>query len=348
MTPQQLAQFPSLAAAYSAIGNLPPLQTSYMATALYPGYPHFHDIPTVDAALGVLLPRFSPAVLTAQIRDAFGATEGKWQAAMTELLAFSRLQQDGQLDCIGWPPSAPGTTPPFEGRLLDVNATNQPIAFDVKNASNVGLRLLEDALFPVVTAWCSANGLPQAEIEFDTSGPVTQVILGPAKTAMVAKFQNSLFVFNAFPPTPIQLTVGNTTIRVSLRAATGSSMNVSVTSVLARANSVRNVVRGHVIGKAAQAAKHNGEFIIVYVRPPNSGTADVKPKDLELLLPALDTDPTLAAMPGIDRWLGVVMFDWTPSPAAPNRHGLLRNSAKWPSSSSPITLASTLALTPWP
>ena len=155
-----------------------------MATALYPGYPHFHDIPTLDANLGVLLARFSAAALTAQIRDAFGATEGKWQAAMTELLAFSRLQQDGQLDCIGWPPSAPGTTPPFEGRLLDVNAANQPIAFDVKNASNVGLRLLEDALFPLVTAWCSANGLPQAEIEFDTSGPVTQEIVGPAKSVV--------------------------------------------------------------------------------------------------------------------------------------------------------------------
>ncbi len=319
-----------------------------MATALYPGYPHFHDIPTLDANLGVLLPRFSPAALTAQIRDAFGTTEGKWQAAMTELLAFSRLEQDGQLDCIGWPPSVPGTTPPFEGRLLDVNAANQPIAFDVKNAANVGLRLLENALFPIVTAWCSANGLPKSEIEFDTSGPVTQENLGPAKTAMVAMFQNILSTYNAYPPTPIPLTLGNTTIRVSLRAATGSSMNVSVTSVLARANSIRNVVRGHVISKAAQAAKSNGEFIIVYVRRPNSGTADVKPRDLQVLLPGLDTDPTLEAMPDIDRWLGVVIFDWTTSPTAPRRHGLLRNSAKWPGSSSPTTLAKTLALTPWP
>ena len=98
--------------------------------------------------MGVLLPRVLSSGIDGEIRDAFGATEGKWQAAMTELLAFSRLEQDGQLDCIGWPPSVPGTTPPFEGRLLDVNAANQPIAFDVKNAANVGLRLLENRAIP--------------------------------------------------------------------------------------------------------------------------------------------------------------------------------------------------------
>lgn len=349
MTENDLARFPSLARARNAFANLPPLEVSYIST-LHESHPYIGGLDSTEKAMAILLAHRNPDQLSSQIRGLFGQTEANWSAAVTEVLGLSALDHEGLLDRVGWPPAFPGDTPPFEGTMFDVRGNNNVIAFDVKNAANVGLRLLDQTFTPIVEEWRTRTQLPPAEIEYDTTGAITLEILGRERIAMVRDFTRQLNTHTTFPELPLRLYAGvAAAFLVTIRAATGSALNVHVAGTTARARSIANVVRGHVTAKAAQAVQHGGVFIIVYVRPPSCGTADVTPRALELALPMLESDPELLAAGGVNRWLGTIMLDWTrPTSSPPSRHGTLRLAANWPAGSSVNTLSESLRLTPWP
>jgi hypothetical protein len=205
MTKQELAKFPALTKAFDAFPDLPALDQTYMAS-LFPDHEFFHSFPSMETAMSTLFRRRTPSDLSSQIRGVFDRNAEKWNAAMTELLAFSLLEQAQVLADIGWPHGPGGDTPPFDGTLVDVHgAKGNTIPFEVKNAANVGLYLLDREFRSVVDVWCKSNKLPEAEIEYRTIGPVTREALGPAKRDMVESLRAQLARTRTFPSSTIIL-----------------------------------------------------------------------------------------------------------------------------------------------
>ncbi|MFZ0523177.1 MAG: hypothetical protein WAL95_19260 [Candidatus Acidiferrales bacterium] len=307
-----------------------------------------------------LLERREPQELSSQIRDAFGRKAREWNAAMTELLAFSLLEELRRLHEIGYP-KGPNIKSEFEGTLLDLAGTNRnAIPFDVKAAFNYGLDLLERRFCSVVDQWSDSNKLPKAEMELKTSGPATVETVGDSLPNLVQDLRTQLGMTRTFPTAPIVLKVSRDvdpqtalepgpkiSVSVEIRPSTGLGVNhFGVVKVADKAESIAEVVKGHVEAKANQASKLGCVFAIIYVRPPQSGMADVESRGLQMALGRLHSDAALLKNPNIERWLGTIMFDWTPT-GTPFRYGSLRASSRWPMGSTPETLSASLQLTAW-
>lgn len=307
-----------------------------------------------------LLERRKPQKLSSQIRDAFGEKAVEWNAAMTELLALSLLEELERLHEIGYPQGR-NIKPEFDGTLLDIAGTKRnAIPFDVKSAFNYGLGLLERHFRSVVDQWSHSNKLPKAEIELKTSGPATAKTLGDSIENLGRDLRTQLDMMSTFPTAPIVLTVPREVdpktalepgpkiaVSVEVRPSTGLGVNhFGVVNVANKAESIAEVVKKHVEEKANQASKLDCAFAIIYVRPPQSGMADIEPRGLQIALQKLHADAALLKNPNIKRWLGTIMLDWTPT-ETPSRYGSLRASSRWPAGSTPETLFASLQLTAW-
>jgi hypothetical protein len=360
MTKEDLkTKFPALYKAQEAFPGLPPLAETYLAS-LYPDHEYFHELQSMEAAVALLLKGRKPEELSSQVRGAFGTEAREWRAAISELLAFSLLEESKSLHEIGYPRGL-GDTPPFDGTLLDAAGANRnSIPFDVKDTSNVGLYLLDKVFRRIADEWSDRNKLPRAEMEYKTKGPVTVKTVGQVSQDLAKELQTQLEKTTTFPPAPIVLTVHREvdaktgleirpkiTVSLEIRPSTGSGVSdLGVVRMTSKAASIEEVVKRHVETKAELASKYDCVFLIIYVRPPQSGMADLEPRGLQLALQKLDADMALLVNLDIKRWLGTVVFDWTPS-EKPLRHGHLRPSALWPAGSTPETLSATLQLTAW-
>lgn len=344
MTPAQLAEFPMLQRAFAELRNQPDLNDCHIAV-LYPGHPVLHSIRGVEAALQILRPKW--AQLDEQLPKLF-SDQRDWLAAETELLAFADLEREGLLDCVGWPPTARGC---LEGRLVDRAASNQPLAFDVKNALNSGMELVRDKLDPIVDRWRRTNGLPAAETDIEWGGVTTVEALGgrpatggpPPIVALARDFERQLQARSTWPPEPIVVKVGPLTLSVTVREDDGLRVDSGTTGVADRQASLQRLILGHVTDKA----KHGEPYLILYVRSANRGQSDVKPRDFEEVLERLAVDPEITSAAGTSKWLGAVLLDGI-DPGGTTRYGFLRETADWPGTSSPETLRRSLRLQEWP
>lgn len=336
MDSSDLATFHHLYRAFGYLVTPPDLNGCYIAH-LYPVEKNFQCIERVNEMLGILLQRFSLADLHEQVNAIFGATERDWAKADSELSALAYLDECGVLHDIGYPRNG-SSTPPFEGRL---QIASQQIPFDIKSASGSGDELLRSFFNEVIDGWAQDNGLGDYEFQCQTTGTITQPVIGRLRPTLQQKLQSELVSLTEFPGSPIELQQSDLSIRLTIRAATGIVCSGGVAGVTPQARSLAGTIMGHVQSKGSQADRLSEPFFLFYIRGVGCGHSDWNPYGFGKALDLLESDTQFASSPGASRCLAIALVDWTPS-VTPQAYIHARQSTYWPSGMIPNTLAAAL------
>ena len=321
----KLNRYPAIQGAFDFCRK--PNNKPYLDLLLEAAGDGFYDgILHVEKALSNLLTGFSYEDLEEQVQQGLFAGKKKWSKAETELLGLAYFHHHGNLAQIGWP-SGYGGAPPFDG-VLKVQDYNIP--FDIKSACNGGLSLIKASLEEVAQKWAATD---QVTVEVRSGGGITRQVVGCHKKKLMSDFVK---ILDDAPPwdgeisRKFQLRVGKTSFRVDIFPADRITVDRSFGGGVDRPKSILETIQGHVSEKRDQCEKnHCPGFMLVYVRPPMCGTADMNPNAFQKSFSLLLNQKT--AKTDRDCWLGAAMIDWTASRNGKAKTHLVMNSrASWP------------------
>lgn len=336
MDSSDLAAFQHLLQGFSYMATPPDLNRCYIAH-LYAVEDVFQSLERVDEMLGILLRRFSLEDLEEQINAIFGTTERDWAKAESELSALAYLDERKALHDIGYPKTG-SSTPPFEGRL---HLASKLVPFDIKSASGSGDALLRSLFNELASDWAQSNNLGKIECEYQTTGTITQPVIGPLSRSLQQKLQSELTPLTTFPTCPIELQQGDLGIRLTIRAATGIVCSGGVAGVTPQARSLAGTIMGHVQSKGNRADSLNEPFFLFYTRGFGCGHSDWTPYGFGKALDLVESNTLFTSNPVASRCLAIGLIDWTPS-ATPQAYIRSRQVTHWPSVMTPNMLADAL------
>ncbi len=322
-----LGRYPAIQGAFDFCGK--PENHPYLDLLLEAAGKGFYDgILHVETALALrnLLTGFSYKELEEQVNALFAEKNDEWNKAETELLGLAHFHRYNCLVQIGWP-SDYGGSPPFDGAL---KIKNYNIPFDIKSACNGGLSLVHQTLRHEAQKWAAPA---KVDVEIKAGGKITRKDVACHKNKLASDFVKKLAgepPWNGKIIPEIKLVVENTSFRVTVRPENMITVNRSFACTVDRPKSILKTILDHVSKKKDQCEKnHCPGFLLVYVRPPMCGTADMNPSAFQESFRLLLNQET--AKKDRDCWLGAAMIDWTASRSGKAKTHLVMNSiASWP------------------
>jgi hypothetical protein len=297
----------------------------------------------LETVLAILFERHTTTDISEQIDGLFydGAitqSKKKWNAASSELYAFSYFEGLRILASLGWPPSGYGKTPPFDSMLRMEGVF---IPCDVKAASGNAFLLIRTALEKIVRDWDMSRGTKVADICLRYRGTLSQQKVGPVLEPSMQAFAAALRKFDEIPGTALPLDVGGLRCEVTLSPGHSKLLSGGVQGTDALARSLVDTLLNHVTHKSVTAAANGGRpFAIVYVQLPGTGGSDVKTSHIfEKSARDVAADRILLVNDADSLWLGMILLDYKVEP--PKVYCYLRQDAMWPDGLSPKQFAHT-------
>lgn len=320
MTPKQREEYPAIAQALDYCGV--EIQAKNFLSVILDeqekGFPT--DLYKLDIALSHLFQTRDARQLDEQLRALF-KNESYWDKAESEILALTHFSDLGRLMSVGWP-NGYGKTPPFDGvALMD----NVELPFDIKSAKGSASKWLRNVLMPIAEEWAAERW--KINIEVRVSGVMTREMIASHKKTLVAEFRRLLYAHQIIPAENIVIIAGDTKIHINV-VRSGITFSSRISSPSEHAASVEKTMRTHVKEKARMAFINNAVgFFLVYVRPPSSGTADLRP--LSFIEAANHLAESCDSISHYQMWMASVMLDWTPFKQI-DIHVVYNTKAAWP------------------
>ncbi len=307
-----LEPFDAVEDAAKSFGNENAVRQSFIVIHRGDAVCHLHF---VNESLKILLKKRRYDDLNEQIQSLFGSKYSDWLKAYTELLALSVFENEGVLSSVGWPEGLRTKTPPFEG-LLKFDEIE--IAFDVKNAANSGLYLLEELFRPIVEKWRGKNKIDPVQIEPNFEGPVQQKLIDPNVHILKKNFSEMLNSYQAIPEESIKLEIDfvndvgkghKAKVEICIRPFCGIRHIGGIDSPESNAIFVRKVMLKHVDKKMKSAEKYGQKpFFLVYTMPFGNPDSDINPYNTATALRDMECDEAVKLSRPL--WLGVIHLNW--------------------------------------
>lgn len=192
------------------------------------------------------------------------------------------------------------------------------------------MSLITQTLQTVAQKWAEYR---KVTIEIKATGPITRQAVACYKNRLASDFRNLLA---DEPPRDgkiireFKLGAGKTFFRLKICPGDMITVNRSIDSSADRPKSILETIQDHISEKRDQCEKnHCLGFMLIYVRPPMCGTADMNPSAFQESFSLLLNQETAKT----DRisWLGAAMIDWAASRSGKAKiHLITNNKANWP------------------